>query len=147
MPGCCIANCNNRSEKGREEDEELKNNTLGLLTRLKSYKENILHFPKVEFFNYIVRAEMYFRGNKHLLINNKKTFIDVSNEFLGENQYSASPTCHPIVNKIVHIFVRTRFFFSLRHENKFIHKKIVTNSVNIRSSKSIAMRVLANKMQ
>ncbi|XP_031335055.1 uncharacterized protein LOC116164931 [Photinus pyralis] len=97
------------------------------LTQLKEYKENVLLFPKVQLFDYILIAETFFRKQARIIRKPK--------------------TCHSnIIDDIVSLYFRTRFFLALKNHNDVEMKKINVTE-NTRSSRSVAMRALVKNVK
>jgi hypothetical protein len=77
---------------------------LSLFTKLKEFKENILVFPSLAFYNYIYSCELEFRVNEKNFTNNSLNIEHFVNICVSKCKLNV-PNCHSIIEKVTVFFL------------------------------------------
>jgi hypothetical protein len=77
---------------------------LSLFTKLKAFKENMLVFPSVAFYNHIYNCELDFRVNENSFCSNTLNIEHFVNICVTKSKLNV-PNCHNIVEKVTVFFL------------------------------------------
>jgi hypothetical protein len=112
--------------------------SVGHFTKLREYKEEKenLCYASQQLFNFIYECEVKFRFYEKQIVKNKINVSQLVDILTEAENIPPIPNCHGVLKNLIHIFVKSRVYFTLREQKKRI--------INKQDSRSVAMKAAVN---
>jgi hypothetical protein len=99
--------------------------SVGHFTKLREYKEEKenLCYASQQLFNFIYECEVKFRFYEKQIVKNKINVSQLVDILTEAENIPPIPNCHGVLKNLIHIFVISRVYFTLREQKKKDYKQ------------------------